>query len=70
MKWKFFGLMAGLTLLLTIINIMVFQIPLLIIFTPLILGSIVISVSSMMQVGVVIIVWILFYILVLGKDLI
>ena len=61
MKWKFFGLMAGITLVLAVINIMAFQIPLLIIFAPLILGSIVISVSSMMQIGVVIIVWILFY---------
>jgi hypothetical protein len=51
--------MLAFTLLLAIINHWLFPIDLLIIFTPLILGSAVAILKSMIQLGIVFIVWIL-----------
>ena len=68
MKWKIFLLMVGLTLLLAIVNTLMFQIPLLIILTPLIIGTLIISISSMIQLGIVALVWLLFYLLVMGNG--
>lgn len=69
MKWKFFILMIGLSLTLAIFNAWAFNIPTIVILAPLILGSLIISVSSLIQIGIVAIVWVLFFILVIGGKI-
>jgi hypothetical protein len=68
MKWK---IMAGgivLTLILAALQYFgVFQIPLLIILTPLIIGSIVVFATTFLSIAILILIWILIYIFVISK---
>jgi len=64
MKWKIFLSSIALTLLLVIFDKIIFEIPLYIITIPLIIGTAIISISSILQIGIVVLVWILFYILI------
>jgi len=64
MKWKVFLLSILITLLLVIIDKIIFEIPLYIIAIPLIIGTAIISISSILQIGIVVFVWILFSILI------
>jgi len=69
MKWKLLLGMVALTVLLSIISYYFYPIHLLIILSPIIIGSLIILSSTILHVIILIAIWILLYIFIISRGI-
>jgi len=69
MKWKLLLIMVVLTVILSFINHYIYPIHLLIILTPLIIGTLIIVSRTILHIVILIAIWILIYIFIISKGI-